>query len=95
MTIQSVKDKLDGGYLVVLWPDPETGDVNKLHVPNSPRNGDYQMVQAWIAEGNTPDPADPAPAASTPPLTAEELASQMIADGTMTQGKIDALKAAR
>ena len=36
-----------------------------------------------------------APDKAGPPLTVEELAAQMIKDGTMTQAKIDAIKAAR
>lgn len=30
-------------------------------VPPDPANADYAHFQAWAAEGNTPDPADPAP----------------------------------
>jgi len=30
-------------------------------VPNDSRNRDYREVQGWIAEGNTPEPADPQP----------------------------------
>ena len=28
-----------------------------MNVPLDPENGHYQMVQAWINEGNTPEPA--------------------------------------
>lgn len=28
-------------------------------VPNNPDNKDWVTYQAWLAAGNTPDPADP------------------------------------
>lgn len=45
-----------------------------------------------IVAFRTPPPPPPKSAAT---LTAEELATQMIKDGTMTQAKIEAIKAAR
>lgn len=53
--ILTVKDVLDGGFIVTL------DDGKRLSVPNDPANRHYQTVQEWIALGNTPDPADPPP----------------------------------
>lgn len=45
MIINTVKE-LENSYLV----------NNSINVPKSAGNSDYQKVQEWIAEGNTPDP---------------------------------------
>jgi len=45
-----------------------TGDGT--HIPDNEENRDWRKYQAWLAEGNTPDPADP----PVPPPTDEDVA---------------------
>ena len=37
-------------------------------IPADPSNRDYAEYQQWLAAGNTPEPADPAPAPDIPAL---------------------------
>jgi len=46
-------------------------------VPFDPDNRHYQQVQEWIADGNTPDPADLTPIPSTPQ---EEFDARLVSD---------------
>ncbi len=67
--ISTVKDQAEGGWIV----------NGTLNVPNDPGNRHARDVLAWIAEGNTPDPADP----PAPPLSARErIAARLRADPT-------------
>ena len=35
--------------------------ADNAYIPFDDRNGDYREYQAWLAEGNTPEAADPLP----------------------------------
>ena len=57
MTYKLVKsfqdDSIEGGCIQFTRPDG-----SKLMIPYCNDNTDYQEYLAWVAEGNTPDPAD-------------------------------------
>ena len=50
-----ISAKLDGEFSVRITLT--NGAV--LAVPKDPANTDYQEYLKWLAEGNTPEPADP------------------------------------
>lgn len=60
MTIQSVKNTLDGGVFLVTLDDGTT-----LNVPNNTANRHRQELQAWVDGGGVIAPADPAPSKPT------------------------------
>jgi hypothetical protein len=39
--------------------------ADEAHIPDDPANPAWQEYLAWLAAGNTPDPADPAPVEDT------------------------------
>ena len=45
--------QVDGVECSVLWVE------KNMSIPLNPDNTDYQEYLAWVAEGNTPLPADP------------------------------------
>ena len=49
-------------------------------IPADPANTDYATYLAWLAEGNTPEPAD----IPSPPTVAQQLA-QLDADNALSQ----------
>jgi hypothetical protein len=53
--------------------DTETG----AHIPNNEGNRHWREYQEWLAEGNTPDPADPPPPEPPPQPTIAELTARI------------------
>ena len=69
----------EGGVL-----DTETN----AHIPDAGGNRDWQEYLEWLAEGNTPDPADPPPV----PPTGGELFDQQIDGDPVTKALVDELE---
>ncbi len=53
-------------------------------VPDNADNTHWVEYQSWLAEGNTPDPADPAPPPDVAPLSAEELFDMLKLKGVIS-----------
>lgn len=68
---------------VVSIKDTEIGHS----IPLAPGNRHYQEYLEWVSEGNTPDPADPAP---TPP-TLEEIYDQTLQNQQVLKAVVLAL----
>lgn len=61
-------------YKLLANPNAVQRTVDGTFIPDDPRNADWRAYQAWLGQGNTPDPADPAPL----PLTPQQVATQLI-----------------
>ena len=66
--------------------DTETGAC----IPNAPGNRHWRKYQEWLAEDNTPDPADPEPA----PPTNEEIYDQTMQNQKLLKAMVIALNKA-
>ena len=51
--------------------------MDKASIPPDLKNREYRKYQAWLAEGNVPEPADPEPKAAAPEPTAREVMDAM------------------
>ena len=68
-------------------------DADQAHIPPDPGNRDWQEHQAWLAEGNTPNPAPPrSPAVPLPACSVYQNATQAISKNTPTKILFDTVE---
>ena len=59
-------------------------------IPTNQNNADYQAYQAWVAEGNTPDPAPTPVVVEPPPSPLKVLTDLLVAKNLVSQADITA-----
>ena len=71
ISVKEASEALEGNWYVVF-------DNREGYIPKNSSSRGTKEVLAWIAEGNTPEPADPPP----PEPTTEDLANSWLGQAT-------------